>query len=162
MNANLDKSLSSSERLSSIQGEASLSGSPCNGGVCSTTLGDIRCKTCGRTEEEVRTWHQMPEIERKVINLKNAAEGFKIRQTQSQEDRWSELQKLRTIDNLSIGDVFNRVLKVATSQSEMYRQDHKCIDILKKIIASGHDINNISVQSVMSKHDYTEIKQKFE
>ena len=162
MNAKLETSLSGSERLSSVLGESSLSGSPCNGGVCSTTIGDIRCKTCGRHEDEIRQWNKLPELKRKIINIKNAAEGYKIRQVSSQEDRWRELQKLKTIDNLTVGDVIKRITQVATHQSEMYPQDHKCIELLSKIITSDHKFNEISVQSIMSQDDYTEVKNKFE
>ena len=162
MNANLDKSLSGSERLSSVLGEGSLSGTPCNGGVCSTTLGDTRCKTCGRHEDEIRKWHQLPEIKRKIINIRNAAEGFKIRQVASQEERWRELQKLKSIDNLTVGDAIKRVLQVAVCQGEMYKQDHKCIELLNKIATSEHKFNDIAIKSIMSDNDYSEIKQKFE
>jgi len=162
MNAKLEKSLSRSERLSSVLGEGSLSGSPCNGGVCSTTLGDVRCKTCGRSEDEILQWHELPEIKRKIINIKNAAEGFKIRQVSSQEERWRELQKLKNIDNLTVGDAIKRVIQVATCQAEMYPQDHKCIELLKKIIKSEHKFNDIAVKSIMSQNDYSEIKNKFE
>lgn len=162
MNVKLEKGLSVSERLSSVLGESSLSGSPCNGGVCSTTIGDIRCKTCGRHEDEILQWNQLTDIKRKIINIKNAAEGYKIRQVSSQEDRWRELQKLKTVDNLTIGDVIKRITRVVIHQSEMYPQDHKCIALLKKIIDSKHKFNDISVQSIMSKNDYTEIKNKFE
>lgn len=162
MNANLDKSLSGSERLSSVLGEGSLSGIPCNGGVCSTTLGDIRCKTCGRHEDEVRKWHQLPEIQRKIINIRNAAEGFKIRQITSQEERWRELQKLKSIDNLTVGDAIRRVIQVAVCQGEMYKQDHKCIELLNKIATSDHKFNDIAIKSIMSENDYSEIKEKFE
>ena len=102
MDTNLEKGLSSSERLSSVLGEGSLSGSPCNGNFCSTTLGDTRCKTCGRHEQEIIKWNQLSETERKIINIKNASEGFKIRQVISQEDRWRDLQKLKSIDNLTV------------------------------------------------------------
>jgi len=162
MNAKLEKSLSGSERLSSVLGESSLSGSPCNGRVCSTTIGDIRCKTCGRHEDEIREWNELPELKRKIINIKNAAEGFKIRQVSSQEDRWRELQKLKNIDNLTVGDAIKRVIHVATCQSEMYPQDHKCINLLNKIITSGHKFNDISIKSIMSQNDYSEVKDKFE
>jgi len=162
MNAKVEKSLSRSERLSSVLGESSLSGSPCNGKVCSTTLGDVRCKTCGRHEDEIRQWHQLPEIKRKIINIKNAAEGFKIRQVSSQEERWRELQKLKNIDNLTVGDAIKRVIQVATCQAEMYPQDHKCIALLNKIILSGHKFNDISIKSVMSQDDYTEVKDRYE
>ena len=49
----IDKGLSNFERLSAILGKGSLSGSPCTGGICTTTLGDKRCKTCGRYEDEI-------------------------------------------------------------------------------------------------------------
>ena len=161
MDTNLDKGLSSSERLSSVLGEGSLSGSPCNGNVCSTTLGDTRCKTCGRQEDEIREWNQLPSTLRKTINLKNAAEGYKIRQILSQEDRWRNLQKIKNTDNLSVKDVLERVVYVAMYQSEMHQHDHKCIDMLSKIIKSDHKFNDISIQSIMSKHDYSDIKNKY-
>jgi predicted Fe-S protein YdhL (DUF1289 family) len=162
MDTNLEKGLSSSERLSSVLGEGSLSGSPCNGNFCSTTLGDTRCKTCGRHEQEIIKWNQLSETERKIINVKNASEGFKIRQVISQEDRWRDLQKLKSIDNLTVRDAIKRVVQVAAHQSEMYPQDHKCIELLSKIITSNHKFNEISVQSIMSQDDYTEVKNKFE
>ena len=162
MDTNLEKGLSSSERLSSVLGEGSLSGSPCSGNFCSTTLGDTRCKTCGRHEQEIIKWNQLSETERKIINIKNATEGFKIRQVISQEDRWRDLQKLKNIDNLTVRDAIKRVVQVAAHQSEMYPQDHKCIELLSKIITSDHKFNEISVQSIMSQDDYTEVKNKFE
>lgn len=151
-----------SERLSSILGEGSLADSPCNGGVCSTTLGDITCKTCGRHEDEIRMWHQLPSIERKMINIKNAAAGFKIRQVISQEDRWRALQKVKNMDNLTVGDVIRRVVQVAVTQSEMYQQDHKCVALLNKIATSDHKFNDINIKSIMSEDDYSEVKDKFE
>lgn len=162
MDTNLEKGLSSSERLSSVLGEGSLSGSPCNGNFCSTTLGDTRCKTCGRHEQEIIKWNQLSETERKIINIKNASEGFKIRQVISQEDRWRDLQKLKSIDNLTVRDAIKRVVQVAAHQSEMYPQDHKCIELLSRIVTSDHKFNEISIQSIMSENDYTEVKSKFE
>ena len=162
MDTNLDKGLSSSERLSSVLGEGSLSGSPCNGNFCSTTLGDTRCKTCGRHEQEIIKWNQLSETERKIINIKNASEGFKIRQVISQEDRWRDLQKLKSIDNLTVRDAIKRVVQVAAHQSEMYPQDHKCIELLSRIVTSDHKFNEISIQSSMSENYYTEVKSKFE
>ena len=58
MKAHLEKGLSNSGRLSSVQGESSLSGSPCRG-VCSTTIGDLRCKSCGRHQKEITDWHDI-------------------------------------------------------------------------------------------------------
>jgi hypothetical protein len=104
----------------------------------------------------------MSSHQKKTINIKNAAAGFKIRQLESQDERWAEYQKLKTIDNLTIRDAIKRVLLVATSQSEMFNQDHKCIAILTKIITSDHKINDISLQSILSEDDYKTIKSKFE
>ena len=95
MDAKLEKSLSGSERLSSLQGESSLSGVPCTGEICSTSFGDQVCTTCGRTETEIASWHFLPEIDRKIINIKNAAVGYKIRQVINQEKRWQEVQKAK-------------------------------------------------------------------
>ena len=88
METNSEKSLANSARLSSIQGEASLSGSPCRG-VCTTTYGDLRCKSCGREQEDITNWNSYPDLKRKLINLKNAGQGYKIRQLESQEYRLS-------------------------------------------------------------------------
>lgn len=95
MDAKLEKSLSGSERLSSLQGVSSLAETPCTGDYCSTSFGDQICKTCGRTEVEIANWHSLPEIDRKLINIKNAAVGYKIRQVVNQEERWQEIQKAK-------------------------------------------------------------------
>lgn len=160
MNAALEKSLSNSERLSSVQGESSLSGSPCRG-VCTTTYGDLRCGTCGRHQEDITNWNQYSDVMKKMINLKNANEGFKIRQLESQEKRWQEIQKAKGIENLTVGDITKRVLQIAAYQGETNQQDHKCMDLLNKIIVSDHDINNISIKSLLSEKDYSEIKNKY-
>jgi predicted Fe-S protein YdhL (DUF1289 family) len=81
MTDDIDKGLSDFERLSAILGKRSLSGSPCTGGVCTTTLGDQRCKTCGRYEDEILEWNELSEVVRKGINMKNISQGYKIRQT---------------------------------------------------------------------------------
>jgi len=101
MAAHLEKGLSNSERLSSVQGESSLSGSPCRG-VCTTTYGDLRCGTCGRNQEDITNWNTYSDVMKKLINIKNATEGYKIRQLESQENRWKELQKAKGIDNLTV------------------------------------------------------------
>ena len=100
--------------------------------------------------------------QKKLINIRNAASGFKIRQLESQESRWKELQKLKTIDNLTIRDAIKRVVSVATNQGEMFDQDHKCIDLLTKIITSDHKFNDLSIKSLMSEDDYQEVKNRFE
>jgi len=161
MTANIDKSLSNSERLSSVLGEASLSSTPCRG-VCSTTIGDLRCKSCGRHQEEITNWNSFNDVQKKIINLRNASEGFKIRQVESQENRWRELQKLKSIDNLTIRDAIKRLVLVATYQSRMTEQDHKCIDILNKIITSDHKFNDLAIKSLMSDEDYGTVKDKYE
>lgn len=161
MTADLKKSLSNSGRLSSVQGESSLSGSPCRG-VCSTTIGDLRCKSCGRHQKEITDWQSYSDLKKKIINLRNAGEGFRIRQLESQEERWRELQVLKNIENLTVRDAIKRVVQVAGSQSEMYPHDFRCIDILTKIIVSEHKFNDISIKSIMSENDFQEIKQKYE
>ena len=59
----------------------SLAGSPCVG-VCSTSVmpDDDRCKGCGRTVEEIRDWGGLPDVQKKLINVKNWLEGYEIRQ----------------------------------------------------------------------------------
>lgn len=68
-------------RLSNLNGvTSSLADSPCIG-ICSTTQwGDDRCSGCGRTYTEVRDWHTLPEVEKKLINIRNASENYNIRQ----------------------------------------------------------------------------------
>ena len=95
MASDLDKSLSGSERLSSLQGVSPLAEPPCTGDYCSTSFGDQICKTCGRSEVEIAQWHSLSETEKKLINIKNAAVGYKIRQVINQEERWQELQKAK-------------------------------------------------------------------
>jgi len=59
---------------------ASLADCPCIG-VCSVTqLGDERCRGCGRTATELKDWGKYSNIEKKLINLRNAAENYDIRQ----------------------------------------------------------------------------------
>lgn len=160
MKAHLEKGLSNSGRLSSVQGESSLSGSPCRG-VCSTTIGDLRCKSCGRHQKEITDWQSYSDLRKKIINLRNAGEGYKIRQLESQESRWRELQVLKNIDDLTVRDAIKRVVQVAGSQGEMYPHDFRCIDLLTKIIVSDHKFNDISIKSIMSENDFQEIKRKY-
>lgn len=160
MKAHLEKGLSNSGRLSSVQGESSLSGSPCRG-VCSTTIGDLRCKSCGRHQKEITEWQSYDDFKKKIINLRNAGEGFKIRQLESQENRWRELQVLKNIDDLTVRDAIKRVVQVAGSQGEMYAHDFRCIDLLTKIIVSDHKFNDISIKSIMSENDFEEVKRKY-
>tara|TARA_R100001082_G_scaffold32635_2_gene16792 strand:+ start:8566 stop:9051 length:486 start_codon:yes stop_codon:yes gene_type:complete len=161
MNAPTKRELSSSERLSEIIGEVTLSDSPC-GGPCSVTWGDEICITCGRTYIEVRDWNNMPVIRKKLINIKNASKGYKIKQIRLQEDRWEEIKKMENIDNLNIKDVIKRLVQVAACSSGINEQDQKCIEVLTRIIASDHKFNDLSIKSIMSENDYTEIKNKFE
>ena len=59
---------------------------PCVG-ICSCTQwGDDRCRGCGRTATEVRDWNIFSKIERKIINLRNAAENYPIRQLMRGKD----------------------------------------------------------------------------
>ena len=64
------KSLSNSERLASIQGEAKLDGVPCRG-VCTTTYGDLSCGTCGRSQEEITHWNTFTSHQKKLISGKS-------------------------------------------------------------------------------------------
>tara|TARA_B100000900_G_scaffold408742_1_gene423504 strand:+ start:398 stop:883 length:486 start_codon:yes stop_codon:yes gene_type:complete len=160
MKAHLEKGLSNSGRLSSVQGESSLSGSPCRG-VCSTTIGDLRCKSCGRHQKEITEWQSYDDFKKKIINLRNAGEGYKIRQLESQENRWRELQVLKNIDDLTVRDAIKRVVQVAVSQGEMYAHDFRCVDLLTKIIVSDHKFNDIFIKSIMSENDFEEIKRKY-
>ena len=59
---------------------ASLADCPCIG-VCSVTQwGDDRCRGCGRTATELKDWGKYSNIEKKLINLRNANEKYAIRQ----------------------------------------------------------------------------------
>tara|TARA_R100001510_G_C7594156_1_gene162887 strand:+ start:253 stop:534 length:282 start_codon:yes stop_codon:yes gene_type:complete len=59
---------------------SSLADCPCIG-VCSVTQwGDERCKGCGRTPIQIKDWGKYSKIEKKLINLQNAAENYNIRQ----------------------------------------------------------------------------------
>ena len=159
METNSEKSLANSARLSSIQGEASLSGSPCRG-VCTTTYGDFRCKSCGREQEDITNWNTYSSLKRKLINLKNAGQGFKIRQLESQEYRWKHLSKISKIDNLTVRDMLLTVINAAPFQSEVTSSDLKCIEIAKKITSSDHAFNEVSVKSLLSEDDYKELQKK--
>jgi predicted Fe-S protein YdhL (DUF1289 family) len=159
MEINSEKSHANSARLSSIQGEASLSGSPCRG-VCTTTYGDFRCGSCGREQEDITNWNTYSSLKRKLINLKNAGQGFKIRQLESQEYRWKQLSKISKIDNLTVKDMLLTVINAATFQSEVTSSDLKCIEIAKKITSSDHAFNEVSVKSLLSEDDYKELQKK--
>lgn len=57
----------------------SVADNPCIG-ICSTTQwGDDRCRGCGRTSTEVRDWSTFTDVEKKMINLRNASEHYAIR-----------------------------------------------------------------------------------
>ena len=68
-------------RLAQLSGESeSLADSPCIGWCTTRQFGDDRCKGCGRLETEVRQWAIYTEVEKKVINIRNAGDGYPIRQ----------------------------------------------------------------------------------
>ena len=145
-----------------LTGETSLSGTPCRN-ICSTTLGDTRCKTCGRHQEEITKWGSLSETERKLINIRNAGEGYKIRQLVNQEARWEEVRNMRNkLDDMSLGDILKRVVLVSTTQGPMEKADHKCIEALNKIVCSEHDINKIKLTTVMSSDDLEDLRVEFE
>tara|TARA_R100000808_G_scaffold23123_1_gene50907 strand:- start:12570 stop:12833 length:264 start_codon:yes stop_codon:yes gene_type:complete len=68
-------------RLAQLKGEPeSLAGNPCIGWCTTRQFGDERCKGCGRLETEIRQWQKYTNIEKKLINIRNAGDGFTIRQ----------------------------------------------------------------------------------
>ncbi len=58
----------------------SLAGDPCIGWCTTRQFGDDRCKGCGRLETEVRQWYRYSNLEKKLINIRNAGDGYPIRQ----------------------------------------------------------------------------------
>jgi|TARA_R100000084_G_scaffold96136_1_gene50006 hypothetical protein len=75
--------LMSGKNLSSLTGECnSLADSPCIGWCTVRQFGDKRCKGCGRYDFEADStfWFNAPELIRKLINLRNAAAGYSIKQ----------------------------------------------------------------------------------
>ena len=54
------------------------------------------------------------------------------------------------------------LVSVATNQGEMFDQDHKCIDLLTKIITSDHKFNDLSLSRLPPEDDYQEVKNRFE
>ena len=71
------------------------------------------------------------------------------------------LQKIKGSNDLCVRDVLERVVYVATYQSEMHQYDHKCIEMLSRIIKSDHKFNEISIQLIMSEDDFADIKDKY-
>jgi len=73
----------SGKNLSALRGEStSLADSPCIGWCTTRQFGEKRCKGCGRYDFEVDStyWNSLPDWERKLINLRNAEDGFQIKQ----------------------------------------------------------------------------------
>jgi len=73
----------SGKNLSSLTGECnSLAESPCIGWCTTRQFGDKRCKGCGRYDFECDTvyWSSLSDVNKKLVNLRNAAEGFTIKQ----------------------------------------------------------------------------------
>mgnify|MGYP003146259154 FL=1 len=73
----------------------SVADSPCIG-VCSTSAmpDDDRCVGCGRTRTEVIDWEKYSDLEKKIINLRNASENFGIRHLQTRSK--DEIQERHT------------------------------------------------------------------
>jgi len=71
----------------------SLANSPCTG-RCTTSMApfDEICKGCGRNIEEIRDWETYPDIQKKIINVKNWLQGYDIRQ-KIKEVKMSEYSK---------------------------------------------------------------------
>jgi predicted Fe-S protein YdhL (DUF1289 family) len=53
---------------------------------------DEICKGCGRNIEEIRDWETYPDIQKKIINVKNWLQGYDIRQ-KIKEVKMSEYSK---------------------------------------------------------------------
>ena len=73
----------SGKNLSALRGECtSLADSPCIGWCTVRQFGDKRCKGCGRHDFEADStyWFNLPEVKRKLINIRNAAAGYQIKQ----------------------------------------------------------------------------------
>jgi len=63
-----------------LDGEVtSLSDSPCNGWCSATIFGDVACKGCGRTQDEISQWNGMTEVEKKLVVIDLAKRDFAIR-----------------------------------------------------------------------------------
>ena len=63
-----------------LNGEVtSLSDSPCNGWCSATIFGDVVCKGCGRTQDEISEWNQMSDVEKKLVVIDLAKRDFAIR-----------------------------------------------------------------------------------
>jgi len=58
----------------------SLAGDPCIGWCTTRQFGDDRCKGCGRLETEIRQWYGYTSLEKKLINIRNAGDGYPIKQ----------------------------------------------------------------------------------
>ena len=62
-------------------------------------------------------------MEKKLINVKNASEGYIIRQMESQENRWRELQKMKDRDNLSSRDAIKQVVSLDGTSERAVEHD---------------------------------------
>ena len=73
----------SGKNLPALRGECnSLADSPCIGWCTTRQFGEERCRGCGRYDFEANAswWSTAPELIRKLINLRNAAAGYSIKQ----------------------------------------------------------------------------------
>jgi len=63
-----------------LNGEVtSLSDSPCNGWCSATIFGDVVCRGCGRTQQEIAEWNTMSTVDRKLVVIDLAKRDFAIR-----------------------------------------------------------------------------------
>jgi predicted Fe-S protein YdhL (DUF1289 family) len=68
-------------KLAALNGECqTLADNPCVGWCTTRQWGDERCKGCGRLESEISYWSQLTNVEKKLINIRNAGDGYNIRQ----------------------------------------------------------------------------------
>ena len=72
----------SGKNLSALRGECtSLADSPCIGWCTVRQFGDKRCNGCGRHDYECDStyWNALPDWKKKLINLRNAGDGYQIK-----------------------------------------------------------------------------------
>ena len=62
----------------------SLGDDPCTGWCTTRLWGDARCKGCGRYENEITGWSELPNVYRKLRVLDNTQDGYPSRHIKTQ------------------------------------------------------------------------------
>jgi predicted Fe-S protein YdhL (DUF1289 family) len=70
-----------------IRGQKEPHDTPCTGNCTATAIGDIVCKGCGRTRQEVQDWNLFTKLKKTQINQRLQGELRK-----KARPRWSRLQ----------------------------------------------------------------------